>query len=203
MGVVARSVLVEVQAQNLENALYRIVLTLAVAASALAPLAAAASPKNPLAERETGLWEIRLVGGTSLASVALGVQQALRNLPEAQREQMRTIVGGKSLDIPTVIHQCLTPELARSDPKTLLASHDIQCSELEWQESGGSGRFHFVCTNPDGDWTGEGRISNASARSFDAESSVQGKYKGQRVAMDMKHEGRWLGPDCGDVKPAR
>lgn len=184
------------------TALYRIAFTLAVVASAIAPLASAATT-NPLAVREPGLWEIRLVDGTSLASVALGVQQALRNLPESQRQQMQAIVGGKSLDIPTVIHQCLTPELARSDVNTLLAKENIQCSELEWQESGGIGRFHFVCSNPEGDWTGQGRISNASARSFDAESTVQGKYKGQRLAMDMKHEARWLGADCGDVKPVR
>ena len=109
--------------------------------------------------------------------------------------------GSGRVNLPTVIQQCLTPELARSDLKTLLAEHDIQCSELEWQESAGSGRFSFVCTNPDGDWTGQGRIANATARSFNSEASVQGKYKGQPVSLDMKHEARWLGPDCGNVRP--
>lgn len=68
---------------------------------------------------------------------------------------------------------------------------------------GGSGRFSFVCTNPEGDWTGQGRIENATARSFDSEATVQGKYKGQRVSLDMKHEARWIGPDCGTVKPGQ
>lgn len=179
----------------------RTVIMLALMATALAPVGTALA-KPPLANREPGLWEIRLVDGNSLASVALGIEQALQNLPESQRQQMQAIVGGKSLQLPTVIQQCLTPELARSDLKTLLATHDIQCTELEWQESGGSGRFHFVCSNPEGDWTGEGRISAATGRSFDSDARVQGKYRGQRVAMDMKHQARWLGPDCGAVKPA-
>ena len=168
----------------------------------LTPLTATA--QTPLANREPGLWELRLVDGSSLASLALGVEQAVRNLPEAQRRQMEKLLGGgQSLKMPTVIQQCLTPELARSDMQALLAEHDIRCSELEWQESAGSGRFSFVCSNPEGDWTGEGRIHNATARSFNREATVQGKYKGQRVALDMKHEARWLGPDCGNVKPVQ
>jgi len=161
---------------------------------------AAAGAQTPLANRAPGLWELRLVDGSRLASIALGVQQAFRNLPEAQRRQMEQLMGSQGLKLPTVIRQCLTPELARSDLKTVLADHDIECSEFEWQESGGSGHFSFVCSNPDGDWTGQGRISDATGRSFNSEATVQGKYRGQPVSLDMKHEARWLGADCGDVK---
>lgn len=163
----------------------------------------AAPAQTPLANREPGLWELRLVDGSSLASIAMGVQQAFKNLPEAQRRQMEQLMGGRGLELPTVIRQCLTPEMARGDLKTQLASHDIECSELDWQESAGSGRFSFVCTNPEGDWTGQGRIRDASARSFNSEATVQGKYRGQPVSFDMKHEARWLGADCGNVQPAQ
>lgn len=161
----------------------------------LVPLAGA-SAQTPLANREPGLWELRLVDGSSLASVALGVQQALGGLPEAQRRQVEKLMGGTGVKLPTVIRQCLTPEMAQADLKTQLAQHNVQCSELDWQESAGEGRFSFVCTNPDGDWTGQGTISNATARSFNSDAKVQGKYKGQPVSLDMKHEARWLGPDC-------
>lgn len=178
-----------------------IVLTLSLGvASSFIPAAAADSP---LAEREPGLWEIRLVDGSSLASIALGAQRMFKDMPEAQRKQMEQMIGIESATLPTVIQQCLTPEMAQSDLKTLLASHDIQCSELEWQESAGSGRFSFVCANPQGDWTGEGRIWGATAKQFNSEASVQGKYKGQRLAMDMQHEARWMGPDCKGVQPPR
>ena len=181
--------------------MHRFVLTVMVFLTSSMPFAGAAA-QTPLANREPGLWELRLVDGSSLASLALSVEQAFKNLPDAQRKQMERLMGGSNrVALPTVIQQCFTPELARSDLKTLLAEHDVQCSELEWQESAGSGRFSFVCTNPDGDWTGQGRIENATARSFNSEATVQGKYKGQPVTLDMKHEARWLGPDCGDVKP--
>jgi len=163
-------------------------------------LANGALAQKPFEHREPGLWELRLVDGSHLASIALGVQQALKNLPEGQRRQMEQLMGS-NLKLPTVIQQCLTPEMARSDARSLLADQDIECSELQWQEAGGSGRFSFVCSNPQGDWTGQGRIWEATSRRFMSEANVQGKYQGQRVALDMKHEARWLGPDCQGVKP--
>lgn len=182
--------------------MHRFVVLIALCLGGVAPLNATA--QTPLANREPGLWELRLVDGSNLASLALGVEQVVRNLPEAQRRQMERLMGGASgLKLPTVIQQCLTPELARSDMKSLLAEHDIACSELDWQESAGSGRFSFVCRNPEGEWTGQGRIHDATARSFNSQANVQGTYKGQQVSLDMKHQARWLGPDCGQVKPPR
>ena len=152
----------------------------------------------PFENREPGLWELRLVDGSRLASLALGVQDMLKNLPEGQRRQMEQLMGtpGLDLNLPTVIRQCLTPDMIRGDLKTQLAREDIECSELDWRESGGTGRFSFVCSNPQGDWTGDGRIWDATPRSFKSKASVQGKYKGQPVALDMEHEAKWLGPDC-------
>lgn len=185
-----------------EKNVQRLVLSLTLIMSGLIPLTTA-SAQTPFANREPGLWELRLVDGSSLASLALGVEQAFKNLPEAQRRQMERLMGSSSVKMPTVIQQCLTPELARSDAAALLAEHDIKCSKLDWQEAGDGGTFAFACTGPDGDFTGEGRIFNASPRRFNSEASVQGKYKGQPAAMDMKHEARWISADCGNVKPAR
>ena len=163
-----------------------------------APIASYA--QTPLANRAPGVWELRLVDGSSLASLALGVQQAFKNLPEGQRKQMEQLMGGSRLPLPTTIRYCLTSDMVGRDLKSELASHDIQCSELEWQESGGTGRFSFVCTNPDGDWTGDGRIWDATDKHFMSEAKVQGKYKGQPVALDVSYEAQWLGPDCQAAK---
>lgn len=159
--------------------------------------------QTPFADRTPGLWEVRLVDGNGLASIALGVQQAMKNLPEAQRRQMERLMGGGGVQLPTVIRQCLTPEMARDDLKTQLAAHDIQCAKLDWQEAPDGGRFSFVCTNNDGDWAGQGRLWDATAKSFKSEATVQGKYRGQPVSLDMKHEAQWLGPDCQGVKTQR
>lgn len=166
----------------------------------LVPLAGQA--QTPLLKQEPGLWELRLVDGSSLASIALGIQQALKGLPEGQRRQMEQLMGGRGLTLPTVIQQCLTPEMARSDLKTQLAAQGVQCAELDWQATAHGGRYSFVCSHPDGDWSGQGSVSNASARRFDNQARVQGQYKGQPVSLDMTHEARWLGSDCGAVQPA-
>lgn len=162
-----------------------------------------AAAQTPLANREPGLWELRLVGGTGLASIALGVQQMFKSLPESQRKQMEHMLGRKGPELPTVIRQCLTPEMARADLKTHLRSQGVECSQLDWQESGGNGQFSFACTNPDGNWTGEGRIWDATARSFNSAAKVQGHYQGQPVTLDMQHEARWLGADCKGVSTAQ
>lgn len=152
--------------------------------------------QTPLAGQEPGLWEVRLVEGDSLASLALGVQQTLQNLPEAQRRQLERLMGKGGVMLPTVIRHCLTPEMARRDIRAELAAREVECSELDWQESADGGRFSFVCRNRDGDWTGQGRITDAAPKRFRSEAQVQGRYRGQPVSLDMKHEARWLGPDC-------
>lgn len=172
----------------------------AVSASWLIP---AAHAQTPLANREPGLWELRLVDGTRLAAMALSMERTLKSLPEERRRQMMQLMGGSDITLPTVIRQCLTPEMARSDIRPQLAEHDIHCSTLEWQESGDSGEFSFVCTNPQGKWSGKGRISDATPRSFTSQASVEGTYRGQQLAFDMTHEARWLGADCGDVRPPK
>ena len=170
------------------------------AAAGFAPLTAAADP-SPLANREPGLWEVRLVDGSSLASVALGVEKAVTGLPENQRKHVERLLGGSPINLPTVTRYCVTPAMKEADFKSELVKQGINCSQLEYQEAGGNGRFAFVCTNVDGDYTGEGRITEATAKHFRAQAKVQAKYKGQRLAWDMTHEGQWLGSDCMGVKP--
>lgn len=162
-----------------------------------------ASAQTPLANREPGLWELKLVDGTRLAAMALSLEQTLKGLPENRRRQMQQLMGGSDITLPTVIRQCLTPEMARSDIKPQLAEHGIECSQLDWKETGNSGQFAFVCTNPQGTWSGQGTVSNATARSFTSDMSVHGAYKGQQLAFDMTHEAKWLGADCKDVKPIK
>src|SRR5690606_41287902 len=104
--------------------------------------AGAVSAQTPLAERAPGLWELRLVDGSGLASVALGAQQMFKNLPDAQRKQMERLMGGSwGLSLPTVLRQCVTPEQARSDIQPQLAILDISCSALEWPGCGGHHRL--------------------------------------------------------------
>jgi len=160
----------------------------------------AAQAQKVLAERQPGLWELRLVEGTSLANMALQAEQLLKNMPPAQRQQMEKLLGAKALPLASVMRYCVTPDMTRTDLRSELIKHDVECSELEWQEGGGQGRYSFVCSHPDGDWTGEGRLSNATAKHLRAETRVQGKYRGQRLAMEMTHEAKWLGDDCKDVK---
>jgi len=154
-----------------------------------------------LAERQPGLWELRLVEGTSLANMALQAEQLLKNMPQAQRQQVEKLLGAKALPLASVTRYCITPEMTQADLRSELAKHDVQCAELEWQEGAGHGRYAFVCSHPEGDWTGEGKLSNVSSTHLRAETRVQGKYRGQRLAMDMTHEANWLGHDCKDVKP--
>src|SRR5690606_20771461 len=136
------------QTQNFEEfILQRNFLSTLLLAAACAGTISTAAAQTPLANRQPGLWEVRLVDGSSLASIALGVQQEFKKLPEEQRKQMEQLMGGSQPPLPTVIRHCVTTEMVNKDLKTELASHDIQCSELEWQEAGGTGRFSFVCTN--------------------------------------------------------
>lgn len=174
------------------------------AASALALLLLAQSAvAQPLVQREAGLWEIKTSQDSPQVAAMQGMQAALQNMPAAQRKQMEQVMqeSGVSLTEPTVIKQCLTPEMAKRAFEPAIDDADMQCTNNLRTISATEASFSFTCNNADGQWQGKGRIWDATPRSYQSEMTMQGKVQGQPIKMSMRHQARWQGKDCKGLKP--
>ena len=160
--------------------------------------------QNPFSEREPGLWEITMTKNTAMAAMMQGMQDAMKNMPEAQRKQMEQMMAGSGVNLaqPDIFRQCLTPEMAKREIEPTIDDPDMDCSDVKWSTSGQEGKFSMACSSPDGDWTVQGRIWDATVKSYQSEMTMQGTVDGRNVSIDMAHEAKWVGSDCEGVKPA-
>lgn len=170
---------------------------LAIGLAAIASTAAAwAQASKP------GLWEVRqqVQGDPAQQKQLEEFRKQMAAMPEAQRKQIEQTMArqGAGMDAAsggTVAKFCLTPEDAARDGTPMERRADCN---YDAQRSGSTTRVKYVCTKPPSQ--GEVEITTLSAERYTM------KMKGsddKGRAMAMQGEGRWLGADCGDVKPLR
>lgn len=166
-------------------------------------LATGGAMGQSLDKQEPGLWEIRMSQGSPVAALMQGMQAALSNMPAAQREQIEQMMQGSgvSLSEPTVVRQCLTRETAARGFEPYAHDTEMKCRTTSRKISGDKGQFSFSCQNGDDKWKGQGRIWDATSKSYKSEMKMEGTVQGQSIKMDMAHDARWLGEDCQGIKP--
>jgi hypothetical protein len=59
----------------------------------------------------------------------------------------------------------------------------------------------IVCKGPDMKGKGLATVSFASGESFSTSTEFQGTINGQPINDRSDTSGKWIGPDCGSVKP--
>jgi len=101
---------------------------------------------------------------------------------------------------PATMKVCITPEQAAREPFT---SGQGNCQQLSQERSGKTTKIKFSCTREDGaSMTGEGQFTLLSDKEHTGHMVMDGVgRKGQPAHMEIDQAGRWLGADCGDVKP--
>ncbi len=158
-----------------------------------------------LAQREPGLWELRMDKGSAVSAVLDSMAGMMESLPPAQRKQMEEMMksSGTSLSQPDVIKQCLTPEMAAREFQPYNDDPDMTCTTTSKVISSSAAHLTFSCLSPEGKLVGEGDVWDASAKSYKSKMSMQGSVAGRPVKMDISHEGKWLGSDCQGIQPIK
>lgn len=165
---------------------------------------------TPLAWAEgmkPGLWEMKQAAQLSPERQAQmeKAQKAMANMPAAQRQMMEQMMAqrGVSLNLGAggggiSIKSCITPEQAARHQAPV--GHEGRCTQ-DTKRDGTVVRAHFVCTDPASE--GDATITFSSPEAFTTQVQVRRvTAAGKPETMSMQGEGRWLGADCGDVKPA-
>lgn len=177
-------------------------LVLAAACAAFTAVPAAAQTMKP------GLWEItnKMGGsgdtGAKMAAAQEQMQKAMASMPPEQRKQMEKMMAqqgvnmapGKGGGMSSRI--CVSKEMAARN-EAPAAQGD--CKQEQMQRSGNTTKFRFTCGNPPS--TGEGEVTVHSPEAYTMKMNVT--QKGQKDRMTMEAQGKWLGNDCGSLKPVK
>jgi hypothetical protein len=156
-----------------------------------------------LAQKVTpGLWEhsmsIKSASG-QMESAMAEMQKQLAALPADQRKMMEQMMAGQGVGVGPkgqTVRVCVTPAMADRDQ---MPQADGDCRQTT-QRSGNKVSFKFSCTG-DPPSSGEGVYTLLSDKAYEGRATMSTIVNGKPEKMNMTHSGKWLGADCGAVKP--
>jgi hypothetical protein len=152
-----------------------------------------------------GLWEISQkmsLGGGSLGKEMAAAQEQMAKMPPEQRKMMEDMMAKQGISMggsgpgSVSVKMCMTKEMVEKDE---IPSGQGDCTSTKSPRVGNTMKINFSCTKPPS--SGEGLITFTSADSYALKMAVTTTVKGQPQKVDMDGTGRWLGTDCGTVKP--
>lgn len=166
-------------------------------AVALSLLAAAASAQTI----QPGLWEntSKILGGTGQMGKALAqIQDQLAKMSPEERKAMEQATNTRlDSDGNTVAKICITQEII--DRKGLLGLPEGKCSRTVSPTVGNVQKFSFTCTEPPS--SAEGTVTFLSKTSYNSKLKMNILSDGKPESMAFEGSNKFLGADCGSVKP--
>lgn len=173
-------------------------LTGACAFAALLALPAGAQTMKP------GLWELNSKVGSPdrrMQSAMAEMQKQLASMPAEQRQAMQQMLERNGVQMNIGAGGALTTRLCMTKEMIQRKEFPVQegdCRQKVTQQSASKMKIAFSCTRPP--TSGEGELTLDSDTSYRAKMHIQGADGGTQ-AVDMDVTGKWLGSDCGKLRP--
>jgi len=144
-----------------------------------------------------GLWEITSQDSGAVAAAMAQMQARLASMPPEQRAQIEAMMAKHGMSTNSsgnmVVKACITPEMAEKGIVPI--QQNGKCTATS-SRSGKVVNISYTCaTQPPS--TGQGQLT------FDSETAYTLKMHAVQngVPVDMSMAGRWVGADCGAIKP--
>jgi len=157
-----------------------------------------------------GLWENAVTMKSSDGRVEAAMAQMrerMASMPPEQRAQMEAMMARQGIGVggagkPNTVRSCISPEMAARDE---FNPGDGRCKSTGHSRTGKTVRFKFSCTGEDGrsSGQGEGEFTLVSDTQTQGKMWVDTQRDGKTMRMEMESSSRWLGADCGTLKPVR
>ena len=150
-----------------------------------------------------GLWEHTMTVQSSSGEIEAArtqLQQQLAAMPPDKRRQIEEMMASRGVKLNaqgTTLKVCIGKEQAARPAQPPMSG---DCRQSDVQRSANSMRYKFACTTPQ-KVEGEGEVTWSGDKSYAGTSTVTSQVNGKPQQMRMTMNGRWLGADCGDVKP--
>ncbi|MGQ3051973.1 MAG: DUF3617 domain-containing protein [Roseateles sp.] len=171
---------------------------------------AAASPTMAHAQGlKPGLWEFKqtpqlgAAHQTEMAAQMAQAQKAMEGMSPDQRKMVEQMMAQRGVSVNMsggviTVKACITQEQAARNLAPLMQQGN--CSQ-DSKRSGNVIQTQFVCTNPASE--GEAIVTLRGNEGFTNDVTIRQQRQGKTETTKVNGEGRWLGADCGDVKPLK
>lgn len=157
-------------------------------------VASAAAQTPPI---KPGLWEFRTdrtVGGQQMPDMA----ERMKSMPEEQRKRAEAMMKRHGVDARGgAMRICMTREML--DQGHWRDGGNMKCKTDVNRGSGDTWKWHSVCTQPPVTSDGEAVFHDPENYTVSIRSTVT--VQGRPHESTMVSKARWIGADCGDVKP--
>lgn len=168
----------------------------AVLAAALAAAAGAQTMKP-------GLWEVTQSTHSTDARTQQSLsqmQQQMANMSPEQRKMVEEMMARQGVKMDpaggVTAKVCMTREMVENND---LPSQQGDCKTTRQSRSGNTMKFFLMCVNPPS--AGEGQVTLTSPEAYTMKVVVTSQSQAKPQKMTMEGSGKWLAPDCGNVKP--
>ena len=152
-----------------------------------------------------GLWDVsnKLQSSSGEMEKALAeAQKQLANMPPEQRKMMQDMMAkqgvgmGAGVGGAMTLKVCMTKEMVERNE---VAAQEGDCKTTTSARMGNSMKMSVVCTKPPSN--GEGQITFVSPDAYTVKMMMNSMAGGKPEKMTMDGSGKWLGSDCGSIKP--
>jgi hypothetical protein len=173
---------------------------------ALTLLAALSLQPAAAQNMKPGLWEVntKMGGSAELEKAMATMQQQLASMPADQRKMMEDMMAKQGVNLGGAasggginVKMCVTREMAARNHMPVQTQG--QCTTTQTPVLKGSMKYTFTCKNPPS--SGEGEVSFTSDTGYSMKLRATSSVHGQPQQFDMTAVGRWMGADCGSIKP--
>jgi hypothetical protein len=160
---------------------------------------------STLAQGLPGLWEVtqKMGGNPEMEKAIADMQKQMAAMPAAERKQMEAMMGSKGMSMPgaagggaTVVKTCVTKEMVE---RNQIPMHQGDCTSSVTGKTGNSSKMKFTCTKPPS--SGEGEFTFAGDKAYTMKMKINSLDQGKPHSMTIDASGKWLGADCGSIRP--
>jgi hypothetical protein len=182
-----------------KNTMKQTLTLLALAAACAGALPAGAQTLN----MKPGLWELNNQVSSSdpnIQSAMSEMQKQLANMSPQQRQAMQQMMDRNGVQIKLGAggalqsRMCMTREMIE---RKEFPVQEGECTQHFTPVSANRMKVAFSCTKPRA--SGEGELTMDSDTSYRARVKIRSEERSGTVDMDVN--GKWLGADCGSVRP--
>ena len=163
----------------------------ALSAATGGALAQSAPPIKP------GLWQVqseREVDGQK----APDPMERMKDLPPEARKQMEAMMKKRGVEVGQGGMQKICHSRESLDQGKWKGDSE-KCKTDITSRSAGAWKWHSICTQPELESDGEALFSSPEA--YTVKTLMTMKHEGKSQTMRMTLNAKWLGADCGELKP--
>jgi hypothetical protein len=148
-----------------------------------------------------GLWEHGYTMASKSGQVEAAMkqmQQSMASLPPEQRKMMEDMMAKQGVGLGAggnTVRICLSKEDVERDQPPQQAG----CTQTA-KRNGNVWQVAFQCKGPPPS-SGEGQVTLVSPTAYAGNFTLRTVHEGKPEQMQMSQTGKWLGTDCGKLRP--